>query len=56
MTSHLKNPGNYHSTQWLPKVPEFSTSLQRSQVVQLLVSLGKMGGGVKFVPVLLDAL
>jgi hypothetical protein len=52
----FKNPGDYRSTQWLQKVPEFSTSLQKSQVVQLLVLPGKMGGGGKFALVLLDAL
>ena len=25
----IKNLGDYHSFQWLPKVPEFSTSLQK---------------------------
>ena len=56
MTSHSKNLRNDHSFQSLPKVPEFSTSPQIWQVVQLFVSLGKTGGGVKFAPVVLDAL
>ena len=36
MTSHSKNLGHYHSFQWLPKVPEFSTSLQNDKLFSFL--------------------